>query len=221
MPGNPSPGDCRPRQGQVAAASPPRHRLGTRLPAARPALAPCSGTAAGTARQHGDGQLRASAAPSPSAPCRSPSWLWGAVWGRAGGVLGAWLVALSPLLWLWGAVSPLGPTGSHLAPIQPRGTVPPSPMVPQPLRQAPRGALSPGDSGVPRSTQPSTWGQPCSTSRVPGEPHQARASRPLASPRIGDRLIKCVILNYPDKSVRAFKVNSLNIIMKRAFLCSR
>lgn len=41
------------------------------------------------------------------------------------------------------------------------------------------------------------------------------------SPRIGDRLIKCVILNYPDKSIRAFKVNSLNIIMKRAFLCSR
>lgn len=98
VPGNPSPGDSRPRQGQVAAASPPRHRLGTRLPAARPALAPRTGTAAGTTRQHGDGQLRAGAAPSPSAPCRSPSRLWGAVW-----VLGARLVALSPPLWLWGA----------------------------------------------------------------------------------------------------------------------
>lgn len=84
----------------------------------------------------------------------------------------------------------------------------------------PTGTLAPGGSSVPLHSAwhvgPASWHVPHPWGDTPGAGILA-----AGSPRIGDRLIKCVILNYPDKSIRAFKVNSLNIIMKRAFLCSR
>lgn len=91
-----------------------------------------------------------------------------------------------------------------------RGTAPQSPQG----CPGPRGQQHPPPSAW--HVGPASWHVPHPWGDTPGAGVLA-----AGSPRIGDRLIKCVILNYPDKSIRAFKVNSLNIIMKRAFLCSR
>lgn len=126
---------------------------------------------------------------------------------------------------------PCGPRHQLLQPIPYLCPSPPQPSeVPSPLcsqqcwrgtaPQSPHGCPGPRGSSVPPYSawhvDPASWHVPRPWGDTPGAGVLA-----AGSPRIGDRLIKCVILNYPDKSIRAFKVNSLNIIMKRAFLCSR